>query len=161
MPTPRLCGGSTVTSSSPKQMRPESGLLKPAIAINNVVLPDPDGPSNVRNSPALTSMLTLLRAKKSPYVLVNAVTDIDSDAAVSEVIYCSYLYQNLSYETDMWAGAHISVKRWDWSIRSIVPYTFPVISHDILHTIRDRQPAFLTHYSDVTARPLTALLALL
>jgi hypothetical protein len=34
-------------------MLPEFGRTKPAIVIRSVVLPEPDGPSSVRNSPAL------------------------------------------------------------------------------------------------------------
>ena len=39
---------------------------KPASTISNVVLPDPDGPRRVRNSPDVTSKLTFLSAWKSP-----------------------------------------------------------------------------------------------
>jgi len=38
-------------------MSPLVTLSKPAIIINTVVLPDPDGPSKVRNSPLATSRL--------------------------------------------------------------------------------------------------------
>ena len=46
-------------------MLPESGRLKPAIAISNVVFPEPEGPSNVKNSPALISILTQYRANNN------------------------------------------------------------------------------------------------
>ena len=37
---------------------PESGVSKPAIMRKTVVLPDPEGPSNVMNSPARMSRFT-------------------------------------------------------------------------------------------------------
>jgi hypothetical protein len=88
-------------SSSAKQMRPESGLLNPAIAISNVVLPEPEGPNNVRNSPARTSMLTALSAKTRPYFLVNSVTEIVSEADVSEVMSYSYLFNDWLFDRDI------------------------------------------------------------
>src|SRR6185312_905933 len=39
-------------------MRPESGRSNPAIKRNNVVLPDPEGPTRVKNSPRLTTRST-------------------------------------------------------------------------------------------------------
>ena len=41
-----------ITSRSPKRMLPLSGRMKPASTISSVVLPEPEGPSSVRNSPA-------------------------------------------------------------------------------------------------------------
>ena len=70
MPTLRWCGGVRITSLSPNRILPLSGLLKPAIAINNVVLPEPDGPSRVRNSPLFISRSTESSAYRSPYFLV-------------------------------------------------------------------------------------------
>ena len=40
-------------------------LLKPAIDLNNVVLPQPEGPSKVKNSPALILTFILFSATKS------------------------------------------------------------------------------------------------
>ena len=42
----------------PMEIRPESGNPKPAIIRSVVVLPQPEGPSRVRNSPGRTSSLT-------------------------------------------------------------------------------------------------------
>lgn len=43
---------------------PEDGISNPAIILSVVVLPQPDGPRNVRNSPGLTVRFTLSTAKK-------------------------------------------------------------------------------------------------
>src|SRR5256885_10839345 len=49
-------------------MRPSSGRSKPAISRSVVVLPEPDGPSSVKNSPASISRSTWSTATTSPYV---------------------------------------------------------------------------------------------
>src|SRR5467141_1918537 len=46
----RCCGGSAVTSVSPNQMRPAVGVSRPAIILKVVVLPQPEGPTKVKNS---------------------------------------------------------------------------------------------------------------
>ena len=46
----RFCGGSAVTSVSPNQMRPAVGVSRPAIILSVVVLPQPEGPTKVKNS---------------------------------------------------------------------------------------------------------------
>ena len=46
----RFCGGSAVTSVSPNQMRPAVGVSRPAIIRRVVVLPQPEGPTKVKNS---------------------------------------------------------------------------------------------------------------
>src|SRR6266511_3295157 len=50
-------------------MRPSSGRSKPAMSLSVVVLPEPDGPSRVKNSPAGISRSTRSTATTSPYVL--------------------------------------------------------------------------------------------
>src|SRR5438067_4475617 len=40
-----------VTSAPSMMMRPPSGVSKPAISRNSVVLPQPEGPSSAKNSP--------------------------------------------------------------------------------------------------------------
>ncbi len=47
----RLCGGVFATSSPSSRMRPLVGCSKPAIMRRVVVLPQPDGPTIVKNSP--------------------------------------------------------------------------------------------------------------
>src|SRR5579885_3549347 len=56
-------------SSPPRSTRPSSGCSKPAMTRSVVVLPEPDGPSSVKNSPAATSTSTPATATTSPYVL--------------------------------------------------------------------------------------------
>src|SRR3954469_12318447 len=58
-----------VMSSPPRVMRPASGCSKPAIMRSVVVLPEPDGPSSVKNSPSPTTTSTSCTATTSPYVL--------------------------------------------------------------------------------------------
>src|SRR5438105_282013 len=48
--------------------RPSSGRSKPAISRRVVVLPEPDGPRSVKNSPRATSRSTWSTATTSPYV---------------------------------------------------------------------------------------------
>ena len=55
MPMPRLCGGSVLIGWPSSTISPAVGVSKPASIISVVVLPEPDGPSRVRNSPAATS----------------------------------------------------------------------------------------------------------
>ena len=51
MPMLRLCGGIPTTDVPSIAMSPALGISNPAIIISVVVLPDPLGPSSVRNSP--------------------------------------------------------------------------------------------------------------
>src|SRR5262245_17871354 len=50
-------------------MRPASGRSNPAIKRSVVVLPEPDGPSRVKNSPGAMSRSTPSTATTSPYAL--------------------------------------------------------------------------------------------
>jgi hypothetical protein len=54
MPVLRLCGGSVSMRCSPKRIGPASSSAKPATMRSSVVLPQPDGPSSVKNSPSAT-----------------------------------------------------------------------------------------------------------
>ena len=45
---------------------PESGVSKPAIILNTVVFPEPEGPSSVKNSPGLISRSTPSTAFTAP-----------------------------------------------------------------------------------------------
>ena len=54
MPMPRLPGGICVASTPSSNNVPLLGSVRPEIICSSVVLPDPDGPSSVRNSPART-----------------------------------------------------------------------------------------------------------
>src|SRR3954452_628612 len=55
-------------------IRPSSGCSKPAISRSVVVLPEPEGPSSVKNSPARTSRSTPATACTSPYALRTPVS---------------------------------------------------------------------------------------
>ena len=65
MLTGRLSGGSWVTSWPRSRMRPPVGSSKPPIMRSVVVLPQPDGPSSEKNSPAPTSSETPSTARTS------------------------------------------------------------------------------------------------
>src|SRR5258708_29747519 len=62
----RSRGGKGVTFTPAIQTSREVGTSSTAIMRKRVVLPDPDGPSRTRNSPARLSRLTLLTAPSSP-----------------------------------------------------------------------------------------------
>ena len=66
MLTSRSNGGRRATSSPPSSTRPWSGSSKPAIRRSVVVLPEPEGPSIVKNSPWPTSRSMRSTATKSP-----------------------------------------------------------------------------------------------
>src|SRR5438477_3551137 len=73
-------------SSPPRVTLPWSGCSKPAMIRNVVVLPDPDGPSSVKNSPAVTCRSTLSTATTSPYVfLIPATATSAAKAALEDV----------------------------------------------------------------------------
>src|SRR5688500_18357244 len=82
MPMSRRCTGTSVMSWPPTWTRPLSGISKPAMMRRLVVLPQPDGPSSEKNSPALMSSVTLSTATTLPSnVLVTS-----SSLMVAEVI---------------------------------------------------------------------------
>src|SRR6266852_3672105 len=57
---------SPVTSVPPIRTRPFVGASKPATILSVVVLPQPEGPSRVRNRPGATSRLTSRTASRAP-----------------------------------------------------------------------------------------------
>src|SRR5262245_9016043 len=75
MPIPRRSGGTNRPDSpeesgrSPTRISPRSGRSRPATRRRVVVLPQPLGPSKVRNSPALASKLKSFTASTLPNVL--------------------------------------------------------------------------------------------
>ena len=69
MPAFRLCGGTCVTSRSPKRIVPEVGSVKPAIIRSSVVFPHPDGPSRKKSWPGSMSISTRSTATVGPKVL--------------------------------------------------------------------------------------------
>ena len=57
MPMRRRCGGNPWIGRSPCRISPASGRSRPASMRSNVVLPHPEGPRNVTNSPGSTCRL--------------------------------------------------------------------------------------------------------
>src|ERR1700730_4062836 len=70
MPRLRRCTGTSVTSAPPTWMRPSSGVSKPAIMRKVVILPQPDGPSSAKNSPASIARSTPSTARLMPSKLL-------------------------------------------------------------------------------------------
>ncbi len=74
MPSRRRSAGTKIersaslTTASPMLMRPVVFCSRPAIMRSVVVLPQPEGPSSVRNSPASTFRLTRSTASAGPKV---------------------------------------------------------------------------------------------
>ena len=66
MPIPRLCGGILFIGRPSKYISPFVGVSKPASIMRVVVLPEPDGPSNVRNSPSAISKSSPLTTSSFP-----------------------------------------------------------------------------------------------
>src|SRR5439155_14240520 len=64
-------------------MRPSSGRSKPAIRRSVVVLPEPDGPSSVKNSPAPIARSTPSTAATSPYDLRTPTSSTAGAAGVA------------------------------------------------------------------------------
>jgi len=64
--TGRSYGGKRDTSSPASSIVPSSGVSKPAIIRSVVVLPDPEGPSIVKNSPCAISRSIVSTATTSP-----------------------------------------------------------------------------------------------
>src|SRR6185503_8416940 len=66
MPMLRRCGGRVSMRLSPMRIWPASSSLKPAIMRSSVVLPQPDGPSRVKNSPSSMASETSRTAATDP-----------------------------------------------------------------------------------------------
>src|SRR2546421_611059 len=72
MLTGRRCGGTSEISAPSSRIEPLSGLSSPASMRSSVVLPQPDGPSSAKNSPALISSDRSSTAGKAPKRVVIA-----------------------------------------------------------------------------------------
>src|SRR5271169_2723781 len=68
MPILRSYGGSRSTDLPARVITPWLGRSKPANMFKVVVLPEPDGPRNVKNSPRPIVRCSRLTAWKSPYI---------------------------------------------------------------------------------------------
>jgi hypothetical protein len=66
MPMPRLCGGTLLIGRPLRKISPWVAGSKPASIIRQVVLPDPDGPSMVTNSPLAMSSFRFFTTSVSP-----------------------------------------------------------------------------------------------
>src|SRR3546814_12245820 len=77
---------------------PESGKSRPAIRRRNVVLPEPDGPSNARHSPSRASILTLSSDGSRPKVF----TTLDTVTASWLYVLASLLIRqsDMPYRSD-------------------------------------------------------------
>src|SRR5262249_18677531 len=71
MPTFRLNGGSNVTRAPSISTSPSVGTAKPAMQASVVVLPEPEGPSSVRNSPARAVSVMSSTARVAPKVFTS------------------------------------------------------------------------------------------
>src|SRR5690606_32876764 len=75
MATSRSRAGTLVTSRPFSSIRPEVTASSPAIMRSVVVLPQPEGPSSVKNSPSWISRLTpRIAGGLAPYALVTSVS---------------------------------------------------------------------------------------
>ena len=66
MPIPRLCGGMLLIGLPSSLISPWVAVSKPASSIRQVVLPEPEGPSMVRNSPLGIERLRSFTTSVSP-----------------------------------------------------------------------------------------------
>src|SRR4051812_1062338 len=80
MLTGRLSGGSLVTSRPRSRIVPLVGSSKPPIIRSVVVLPQPDGPSSEKNSPAAISSVTPSTARTAPKLFSRSSRAISEDA---------------------------------------------------------------------------------
>src|SRR5712691_11758980 len=89
MPMLRRCTGTPVMSVPPTWMRPSSGVSNPAIIRNVVVLPQPDGPSSAKNSPASIARSTPSTARLIPSKLLLRRSKRTAAAARAGSLICT------------------------------------------------------------------------
>src|SRR6185295_8130943 len=94
MPVLRRCGGRVSMRCAPNRMRPSSSSQNPATMRSSVVLPQPEGPSRVKNSPSPIVIETSSIARTAPKLratrsIVIAVTSVcrTSTRAPDDVLY--------------------------------------------------------------------------
>ena len=88
--TGRRSGGSVVTSRPRSSIRPRVGRSKPPIIRSVVVLPQPDGPSSVRNSPVSTVSETSSTAVTSRNCLVTFARRISGGSRAALTVRGGY-----------------------------------------------------------------------
>ena len=76
MPMPRSFGGTSLIRCPSKRISPSSGVKKPAISRSSVLLPQPDGPRRVNNSPSWIDSVTWLTAARAAKRLVTLSTSM-------------------------------------------------------------------------------------
>ena len=76
MPSPRSPASVWVTTRSPITTSPAVGSTSPEIMLSVVVLPQPDGPTRIRNSPSRISRSMPLTAAKLPNSLTRSLSTI-------------------------------------------------------------------------------------
>ena len=64
--TGRLCGGNARDVGAAESTRPSFGRSKPAMMRSSVVLPQPDGPSSVTNSPSADGESDIVERRTRP-----------------------------------------------------------------------------------------------
>src|SRR2546423_9678729 len=95
-------------------MRPSSGRSKPAIRRSVVVLPEPDGPSSVKNSPAATSRSTSSTATTEPNDLRSDASRTSAGAETGAEL-CAGDSRSVTVSLRMWTavlGARVPDYRW-------------------------------------------------
>src|SRR5215475_4493977 len=85
IPISRRYVGRLVTRRPSMAISPLSGIRKPATRLRSVVLPQPEGPSRVINSPRRTSSDTLSSAVMSPKRLVTPSSSTATESPVGWV----------------------------------------------------------------------------
>src|SRR6185437_2555950 len=78
----RARGGSNVITLPLRKTSPAVGFSRPAITRIKVVLPHPDGPTMVRNSPSRVARSIPFRAWKSPKIFARPLTSSTATALV-------------------------------------------------------------------------------
>ena len=80
MPMLRSSMGTRVMSRPLTTTEPSAGSMKPVMVRSVVVLPQPEGPRKVKNSPSFTWTLMLCRAVKSPNFTTMSLSRIIMDS---------------------------------------------------------------------------------
>src|SRR3546814_7666266 len=79
----RLCGGLSASDRPPRRMSPAVGVSKPASIINVVVLPEPEGPRRVRNSPRPIARSSAATARSEEHT-----SELQSLMRISYAVFC-------------------------------------------------------------------------
>ena len=83
----RWCAGLSLIRSPRKRMSPRVGLSMPTRSRISVVLPEPEGPTIVKNSPSAIASDTRSTAAKSPKCLSMDLSSRIGPPAMSSLLY--------------------------------------------------------------------------